>query len=65
MASKENREKNPSPDVEGGFFLQILEDMEKKNEQMRTFSGSIEGPFSLKAKLMCKIRMGFQEREIK
>jgi hypothetical protein len=46
---------------DGGKFLQILSEMEEKNEIKREISGAIEGPFFSRAVFHCIVRMGFED----
>ena len=41
-------------------FLELLEDMEKKNETMKNVSGALEGPYGSKADYDCTIRLGIE-----
>jgi hypothetical protein len=60
MAKKENGPVDcPSKNKES--FLQILMDMEEKNEKKRTFSGSFDGPFSIRANFSYRVRMGLDD----
>ncbi|MFZ3060120.1 MAG: hypothetical protein WA102_10330 [Candidatus Methanoperedens sp.] len=41
-------------------FLELLEDMEKKNETTKNVSGALEGPYGSKAEYDCTIRLGIE-----
>lgn len=59
MAAKENESSNrPCKDI--GSFLVLLAEMEDAKENVRTLSGTIEGPFSTRAVFSCTVRMGLE-----
>jgi hypothetical protein len=59
MADKENKSGNAScKDI--GSFLVLLAEMEDGKENIRTLSGTIEGPFSTRAVFSCIVRMGLE-----
>lgn len=59
MAGIENESCHP-PCKDIGSFLVLLAEMEESREQIKTISGSIEGPFSARAVFGCVVRMGLE-----
>ncbi len=65
MTNKKKAEETPvivKQEFHGGAreFLELLEDMEKKNETMKNVSEALEGPYGSKADYDCTIRLGIE-----